>query len=473
MPDCSTNHIETFRKTFLQRWLGWRGVVLFFVLMLISLPFLYRGYRLGQVPVLDPPFDVEEFTRPIPDDENAYHGFEQAYGELVDVPDAEYEAYNAQLETGWDLGTDVLERHLDNNRRALKTWRETCELDQYQPHPYQTQDDGPLIPVIDSRELCRLAEIQIQKSAKLGTPKKALPWIRASLRHAYLIRQRGPINNYQVGVAYFSSSSCVINDWSSHPQLTRTELDEAIQELVTARQLNPEFSEVLKAECLANASLYELWSVELDQHVHDTIGSGEVRLGSNWRAWLEGEPAYTVRLFPHMAQNHLRFIHRDRRDRPAIIHGSVFDATASSPSKSSLLTSHELDTLISQSLISGQSWLSSGLRATDRDEARYRCLLVALAAQAYFRDHGEFPADAAELIPEYLDEIPDDLYSPTPAPLIYRRDGEGAVVYSRFENEIDDGGLEVDYSERSVSNELLELGYRIRSPLTQPLYAPK
>ncbi|HSG72478.1 MAG TPA: hypothetical protein VLA12_18850 [Planctomycetaceae bacterium] len=108
----------------------------------------------------------------------------------------------------------------------------------------------------------------------------------------------------------------------------------------------------------------------------------------------------------------------------------------------------------------------------DRDEAHYRCLTVALTAQAYFRDHGEFPADARQLVPEYLEEIPDDLFSPTPAPLIYRRDGDGAVVYSRFTNEIDDGGIEVDYDERTTRGDLLDLGFRIRNPFDLPLKAP-
>ncbi len=118
-------------------------------------------------------------------------------------------------------------------------------------------------------------------------------------------------------------------------------------------------------------------------------------------------------------------------------------------------------------------YLPAILNTADRDEARYRCLTVALAAQAYFRDHGEFPEKADELVPDYLDEIPDDLYSPTPAPLLYRRDGNGAVVYSRFINGIDDGGREIEYDERTTAGDLLDFGYRIRNPFNRPLAAPK
>jgi hypothetical protein len=110
--------------------------------------------------------------------------------------------------------------------------------------------------------------------------------------------------------------------------------------------------------------------------------------------------------------------------------------------------------------------------AVNREDVRYRSLLVTLAAQAHLRDHSQFPNNAEELIPDYLAEIPTDPFSPASEPLIYRRTGDDAVVYSRFENEVDDGGTEVSFDE-SAGTEPLDYGLRIIHPFGRPLTAPQ
>ena len=100
------------------------------------------------------------------------------------------------------------------------------------------------------------------------------------------------------------------------------------------------------------------------------------------------------------------------------------------------------------------------LDSMDKMQARYAGLQVVLAAQAYFRDSGEFPARLADLQPDYLSSLPDDPYSPQPLPVIYRRSGNGAVVYSRFDNEVDDGGTIVTHDEARGAD-LRDFGFRL------------
>ncbi|MBT6493476.1 MAG: hypothetical protein HOL01_02890 [Planctomycetaceae bacterium] len=64
-----------------------------------------------------------------------------------------------------------------------------------------------------------------------------------------------------------------------------------------------------------------------------------------------------------------------------------------------------------------------------------------------------------------------DPYSPQPLPVIYRRSGNGAVVYSRFDNEVDDGGTIVTYDEARGAD-LLDFGFRLRPPQEPPVVAP-
>jgi hypothetical protein len=63
----------------------------------------------------------------------------------------------------------------------------------------------------------------------------------------------------------------------------------------------------------------------------------------------------------------------------------------------------------------------------------------AAAAIALFRArHGKLPDRIEELVPEVLPEVPRDPW--TDAPLVYKREGNGFVVYSVGKNLFDDGG---------------------------------
>jgi hypothetical protein len=438
--------------SFWKRWLGWRALALSILLMVLLAPVSYRAWRLNRVPVGTEPFDVEAFLQKFPESENSYDDFREA---------------EELLETNPSL--------------ALKTWHEATEKDRFQPPAEWTDSGGPLIGIQSTRDLMRLSGIQIEKSISKNVPADAIPWIRAQLRFAHLIRQKGVKINYSTGVAYFVEAAESANDWAVQPELSRSDLDRLRADLKSARDLSPPLSELIKAECVSDISLNKRWSVELEQSVHETIeqhvqgriGFPEPELDSGWRAWLEAEPEYTIRLYPHIARNLLRFIERDRRDRPLLINGDLFEDSSATPAQRGDFRADRLAALIQGSYVLRSTRLEGTLSIIDHDEARYRCLTVALAAQAYIRDYREFPADAKQLVPEYLEEIPDDLFSPTPAPLIYRRDGEGAVVYSRYSNELDDGGCAVDYDEPRPWGDLLDLGYRIRNPFDQPLEAPK
>lgn len=466
----SSETTQTYkRNSFIARWLRPKLAIPITLLMVLFVsPVLYRGWRLGQVPLADEPFDVGAFLTEIPRDENAYLDFEQAGRELRPIPRADYEQYQTELETGWNFNTAILDKHLENNRAALKTWLEATEKARYQPPSEWTPTKSPLIAVSPTRELHRLANTQIQKFGRTNRPADAIPWIRAQLRFAHLIRRKGDFINYTVGVALFSEMSRTISNWAAHPELSRPDIDLVREALKDARRQNPSPSDFVKSAYIAERSFLELtYDTLVDDAFSETYGS------TSWRAWLEAEPEYSIRLYPHVARNHLLFIEEDRRDRPELINEDLFEDTSATPAQRGDLRAERLAALIQGAYVRRSSRLKGTLNLIDRDEARYRCLTVALAAQAYFRDHSEFPADANQLVPEYLEEIPDDLFSATPAPLIYRRDGDGAVVYSRYFNEIDDGGIEVDYDERSTRGDLLDLGFRIRNPFDRPLVAPK
>jgi len=135
------------------------------------------------------------------------------------------------------------------------------------------------------------------------------------------------------------------------------------------------------------------------------------------------------------------------------------------------LPAHRLiDVLKDSKLIDADT--ASLLDFIDCEQVRRVCLQVALAAQTYYRDRGEFPDRLADLRPDYLSSLPDDDDPYAPQPMIYRRTDDEAVVYSRFTNEIDDGGTTVTYGE-ARPEELRDFGFRIRRPRNLPVVAPR
>jgi tetratricopeptide (TPR) repeat protein len=77
-------------------------------------------------------------------------------------------------------------------------------------------------------------------------------------------------------------------------------------------------------------------------------------------------------------------------------------------------------------------------QSADRSEQTQRNLHLAFALAAYRHDHGKYPNELADLMPKYLPQIPEDLFSGKG--LIYRPAENGYLLYSVGPNGKDDGG---------------------------------
>lgn len=76
--------------------------------------------------------------------------------------------------------------------------------------------------------------------------------------------------------------------------------------------------------------------------------------------------------------------------------------------------------------------------AQDQGDARFGLLRIGLALAAYRAEHDGYPDDLDALAPGILPEIPSDPFSDRP--FVYRKEGQGYVVYSVGWNTTDDGG---------------------------------
>lgn len=75
-------------------------------------------------------------------------------------------------------------------------------------------------------------------------------------------------------------------------------------------------------------------------------------------------------------------------------------------------------------------------------ESHQRLTQLCAALALYRHQTGKYPASLDELVPDYLDQIPEDPEGQTP--FTYRLDGESFVLYGTGQNRVDDGGLEDD-----------------------------
>lgn len=89
-------------------------------------------------------------------------------------------------------------------------------------------------------------------------------------------------------------------------------------------------------------------------------------------------------------------------------------------------------------------------RKHDSTAAHLRLLSTEMALRCYRCDRGNAPASLAQLVPQYLGQVPLDPFSGRP--LIYRADGTNWLLYSVGIDAVDDGGKSID---RSKSDDVL------------------
>lgn len=109
--------------------------------------------------------------------------------------------------------------------------------------------------------------------------------------------------------------------------------------------------------------------------------------------------------------------------------------------------------------------LTRGIELYARTAARFRCVLIAIAAERFRLANGRFPNATGELIPEYLSELPRDPFDGKPIRIA--KFDSGIVVYSIGENTIDDGGQVVPLQGERLGR---DYGVRLIEPKERGLH---
>lgn len=443
------------------------GIPLAVALLLIAAPFAYRASRLAGLPDPGHPFDVEAFgTVEISEEENAFIEYEKAAGLLVDFAGDSKELDRALAE-GWPATTVPVRQWLEDNRQALQVWKRGTAKPDALYHQPKAVDPSTLLSTIEAlREYIRLATLEGSRLAHAGRSERAWEWLRASFRATrHCGRHSGAIQRL-IGNATHEMVASAIARWAADPRVNADQLQRALLQVQADYELTQPLSTMIKAEYLTAMNGYD----ELERSGPSALSgiSGSRSGFMNWIVfWLQNEPELSRRLDRQIAFNRLSQVDRPRPEQlPLVSHRLLlFERNQVLKNNPNLLPAEQIEQCLDRAHL---SWLPSmalvGRANYGRIEsvllaerARQSALEITLAAQWHDREHGRFPNDAEQLVDEYLPEIPTDPFSPVGEPMHYRRDGDGAVVWSVGENTVDDGG--------NVEN--ADTGFRIVPPGSQ------
>jgi hypothetical protein len=117
------------------------------------------------------------------------------------------------------------------------------------------------------------------------------------------------------------------------------------------------------------------------------------------------------------------------------------------------------------------------LKARDRDQASHLLVKAAAALAVHRARTGQYPDALEELAPAVLPQLPPDPY--TGRPLVYRKKPDGYLLYSMYENGVDDGGTDrggellngewIATDEIASPSEAADLVIRLPMPPLKPL----
>lgn len=434
----------------LKRWFGIPFVILFVIPASLL---VYRESRLWGLPDIGDPFDVEAFgTMELADEENAALEYRTADKLIPDFEDPNSDKLQETLEKGWSSATPEIRQWLEENRPALEIWLEgTRKPRALYCQPKETYLET-MISVAGNRSLARLSGLVAARLESEQDLVNAWKLHRAGVRHGQHMGMHDSIARLS-GMAVFAIHVPGIVRWSHHPEVSKDMLRQSIEDLQADFQMTPPISRILK-----NEYFFDMNRLRRKQDWEDFWSEGSI---PKFELFLKNEPILSRRITQLAYQNWLSQCDQIHRNESAFHPGDLNLFTPEAGfGESELFSPKKIDDYHQISLLANR-WLRSRMglmEANFRNVARQGILLVVLAAQLHYREHGRFPEQAAELLTGSLKEIPPDTLSDKPEAIKYRRlTDDRCLIWSAGGNHVDDGG-NID---RSWADDDMDYGFEI------------
>jgi hypothetical protein len=434
--------------------------VLLIALGLMTTPFVIRAFMLAGIPEMPEPFDEVAYSTwnvPAADDAFTYYREATALHQklaadlkaqgITDIREPEDSLLI--LQRGWSDATDSTKKWLELHQESLAVWRRGAQQDQgLNVLPSKLTIDSIWNVVQVQRKFVRLAILEESRLIASGELDEARQWARAGFRSGGHASNRGCMMQGLVGVAIHTVSSQALARWAEHPGVTSTQLQQALVEVRSDNTLYESLSNILKSEYLYMRNA--LRSPDWTHQITPFNPSGDTPEPSakimKMLYWTVGEPQICDRLLRQILANQIPEIDKPVATRRKMVGTGVvmlFDPNPSASLSEGQLDPAAIDRAVNRSSVTRTVLLA--MAQLDnlflKRKARQAALEALLAAQAYRRDHGEFPESLAQLVPKYLAAMPLDPCDPAGGTLLYRRDEPTeAVVWSVSEDRTDSGG---------------------------------
>lgn len=439
----------------------WVLISLTVVMFLVAAPLVYRSTRFTGIPPIGEEVSKSDQPPELESEENAFTFYQAAWDRMPqDLYDRHIdEAADAVLVDGAAGVPDTVAGLLETHREMLNEWKRGTELNSgVDPEPARAfwfSDSHAR----NSRPITWLAAIRAAKSLEEGKAGEAWSWLRALLRYSRHIGQHATLYERQVGIWFHAIACDQVAAWATHTNVDERLLRQALKELRELDQLTPSNSSVYRSEyrstmklLSSQAELLEFCNVRLLQR--PILDGVPVPLQRSY-LFVHGEPELTQLLLRHVFANVLTQVDRPRWERT--LAGTRVDLfTPTGKEKPSLMNPADLDQAVRRSKLARRLAPSLySLTAMDQERATQSILETCMAVELFRRRHDEYPQSLANLIPEFVSEIPRDPFGSTSSDrllMLHREAGEdvsldekslrpGVIIYSVGENGIDDGGL--------------------------------
>ncbi len=382
------------------------------------------------LPDVGDPFDVEAFSRPIPDETNAFVLYKQASALLPKEPDS-------NSNNDWKTADSEQRAWFDRSQKALAIWRKGTERpDASYVNPETANFDTKLDVAQNLRSFARLALLQGSRLEDAGDFEGALDWYLALLRSSRHCGKRGTFIERLIGIAMHRLVSTRLTRWAADPKVDSKMLRRALDASRAADAATPPTTDALKMEYLGLVHSFNDTEMMVKMHdyevVPDNKGGSITKYGQHgWKSSLIrlqrralNEPERSRRVIRMIFANWLAYCDLPPSRRPpkvnprtgqtltgpaSAILGDFFVAGDDAPGPARALPPEKLAQWFGSTMDARMALPAflSFERAVARERSAQDALLFNLANELYKREHGQYPEHAEELVGPYLKALPE------------------------------------------------------------------
>lgn len=468
-----------------------------FAITLISMAVIFIGWRqwrIASVPDVGVPFDEQEYWAKY---ESGYRNecarkYMKDLSQEIQYPKkrkdplsgAEIGPDLSEIKRNWQLVNATTKRWLDENREVILAWKKPIDQDVplFTGNPYENVSFGGIsleTPEIFNQEISvppnlprKIRDLMLLEAARLhseGDPVSALQWQRTVIKLSALVRQIR-LHSFLQGTAISDSLIESLN-WSiANESIPASELRDTLNLLTELG--NGQFTPLRRVLI----ALYYEMKMNYDQMDNQFM--------FHYPNLLLGESELFRRNHNLLLQNWLSYneisASEDNLEWTSFEYGEsliqIMAPNAEQQDEYNIPSAETIQKSVTKmldpvNLFRGREPAFSMYypdfyiywKVLKRDHAKRSLLRVNLALQIYHREHGNFPENLQQLVPDYLAEIPVDSFSNDNSPLSYRLNENYALTWSVGEDQTDDNGYSGGYMMGSPGT---DLSYRVYIPGT-------